>query len=1674
MLRRRWTYRLLLCSLCSLATSTFADKPTLEENGVFRLGQSMLSVSPTGRISLSSGAHEMGTWSCLLELEGDERCRTADELLKNSRRTVDVQQCSLIVAGTIQTLKDEKLSYIQKMQAVDQGVRIDVSYTLPDGKDAIGVMQNRRRPFGIMVLSGRGFSGAAMSSRTDAGNVAGRIPSEPATSTINYVPMGRVVKSVSVWHPAAKTGITVAPGPGCYVELLDFRKFAEMLRFNVHPDKDRTSFSQTISFADPLPVSACSTVDVTLGKYDAYLFPSDRPAIVKLQLTNNLDKAIAPQIRWILEPWTQGDTLKGEQTAELTPAGTKTVSVELHLPRRDLYRFTATAFVDGQPCATLRFGVASIVPVPALKDLSSQSHFGYQGHILDRGVTQLGYKWLHPHFNWSDVEPEKGKFNWGPVDEIMSFCKEKGACVIPIIARTPLWASGMVGMTFEDLVRKYSGNPDSFNVMLTAGGGLEQFRKQFATKDLHTKCNPANWQDYRNFVQTYLKRYGDQVTHYEVASEIDGLNSFFGSPEEYVEYLKVSRETVKAFNPKIQVLGIGSYSYTPTHYAKAVFAAGGVNHMDIYHWHPYYEGQGWDVHAREQMEITAKYGKRLPGWATEFGSPAPPKVDRLPMSEGEYDKALQEAAAGSPPSNFFSVGFGAALFRKDGKLVFAPNGPMCLPESEQAKSLIRFYTLLLSEGVEKFTIHSGCSPLEEAEPRAAALSQAMISRTLGEARFLRRIPSESPYFRGYLFSTPEGNAAVCWTSARKETVAVDAAAVNLRVTDLYGNALTPRLTRGLVLLDLTDAPLYLLKVNENLRVIDPVKDFNVTWPGVVFAGDSVVIRTRFQNALKTPVTVRLAVTPPDHWKYELKAAEVRLEPGAKREAAIRLLVPESPDFGLKKMTVELQCEADGLATSQTNTGSFMAAVSTPCPPAPANFVLDGDPSEWRDREPANIDSKTQIVWQTDELLSQFTSLWTGPEDLSARVWHAWQPDKLLVAVEVTDNDVKVCSTPPGTTYLGDCVEFFLDGRTTSYQTEYSKGVYQMLWAPPEKAGAQGYFDKARNAAGVVGAGRRTAAGYTMEAAIPLTRENFPDFEAREGAVFGLNIAIDDLDASKGTTRKIQMTLNGIGRNHLDTSGFTRLRFTSEVPKKSEIVNGGFETAEGNPLVAAGWKINHGEIVSEGAHSGKHCLRLSKTTSGGGMASQSVFLQPDRWYNLRFSYRAQGDIGVSHIRLSKQTEAGVDVIPNNMYSFGSSRSDAWSNASLHVYSGKGGMGDMEIRLHISPNKGEATASTDASLWLDDMELEPLASADWRGEMIENGDFEEGALGSVPPGWSSGSHRFVAPTVTITDKESHSGSRSMQIAVGAPQDIAGIDNFVVHSGARRLEPGRKYALSFWGKAERPVELRAELVGPLIISHCAFLQSEWREFKVPVIVASEQETSPKQSRFMRISFAGALKDGNVKMWVDDVRLVPEVIEDFFLAATPVAGMTPREVSKESHVYRVGRLPRLLLPYGDKLESHFGKLGREYGHIVFDKGLLQDDPTLEWVTPGHPLFGSVRENVENRAEDDLRRGAVFYDLHRAVPAHLDVFSAELRDGRGNVLHERIFVMETTANGTPTVRPPTLFLDLSAAPKGTPIPGSLATPDNAQVEQILYEKAMVPLLDEVLSQRMEEVARVS
>ena len=223
---------------------------------------------------------------------------------------------------------------------------------------------------------------------------------------------------------------------------------------------------------------------------------------------------------------------------------------------------------------------------------------------------------------------------------------------------------------------------------------------------------------------------------------------------------------------------------------------------------------------------------------------------------------------------------------------------------------------------------------------------------------------------------------------------------------------------------------------------------------------------------------------------------------------------------------------------------------------------------------------------------------------------------------------------------------------------------------------------------------------------------------------------------------------------------------------------------------------------------------------------------------------------------------------------------------------------------------------------------------------------------------------------------------------------------------------------------------------------------------------------------------------------RLVPEVIHDFFVQAAPIAGIHPKETAKGKKIYRIGRVPRTLWGTGDRLENRFGKLGRDYKKITFDKNILIDDPTLEWVTPGHPLFECVRDEVSAQVQEDLRRGAIFLDLHSKLPARLDVFSAAITDGRGRRLHERLYVVQTELNGTMTVRQPTLFLDLVPAKKADfPIkngenidnhnlvdylPDDSNLPSREQVEQALIEQELNRFLTEIRTQRQKEVETIS
>jgi len=206
---------------------------------------------------------------------------------------------------------------------------------------------------------------------------------------------------------------------------------------------------------------------------------------------------------------------------------------------------------------------------------------------------------------------------------------------------------------------------------------------------------------------------------------------------------------------------------------------------------------------------------------------------------------------------------------------------------------------------------------------------------------------------------------------------------------------------------------------------------------------------------------------------------------------------------------------------------------------------------------------------------------------------------------------------------------------------------------------------------------------------------------------------------------------------------------------------------------------------------------------------------------------------------------------------------------------------------------------------------------------------------------------------------------------------------------------------------------------------------------------------------------------------RLVPEVIEDFFIKASDVCGIIPKETARDSHVYRVGKIPRGLLLVGERLEPRYGTLGKEYQKIVFSKDILKTDSTVEWVTPGHPLFECVREDLLEQVQKDLREGAVYYDLNRTLPALLDVFSASAKDGLGNNIHQRLYVVETFEGGMMNVRQPTMFLDLLPAETGTSVPDIAIMPQPAQIESHLLDTSLQAFLLEVRQERLKQTITI-
>ena len=222
-------------------------------------------------------------------------------------------------------------------------------------------------------------------------------------------------------------------------------------------------------------------------------------------------------------------------------------------------------------------------------------------------------------------------------------------------------------------------------------------------------------------------------------------------------------------------------------------------------------------------------------------------------------------------------------------------------------------------------------------------------------------------------------------------------------------------------------------------------------------------------------------------------------------------------------------------------------------------------------------------------------------------------------------------------------------------------------------------------------------------------------------------------------------------------------------------------------------------------------------------------------------------------------------------------------------------------------------------------------------------------------------------------------------------------------------------------------------------------------------------------------AKKNLNLPMLVErralaqERRIVPETVARFFDTSAKEVGLPLTPLKGVERAFTVGKIPTALYEQARAKDWKLPQLARSYDRICFDRSTLETDVRLEWVTPGHALFEAVRRRIWEQTQPQLRQGAVFYELEREQPALLELFIASVADGTGIILHRRLFLVETNADGTRRLRDSSYLLDLIVPDKQPQLLPPVASEDT-RTQTFLFEKALQPFLTEVAGERSHEL----
>lgn len=124
---------------------------------------------------------------------------------------------------------------------------------------------------------------------------------------------------------------------------------------------------------------------------------------------------------------------------------------------------------------------------------------------------------------WRDLNPERGRFEWGLLDQRIRQAEQAGAKVLLVLGMTPQWAAA---------------DPNAGNPRWGAGSASP----------------PRDLEDWRAYVEAVVDRYGSRIAAYEVWNEASLRTFWTGTAHQMADLTAIAYRAIKARQPDATVL----------------------------------------------------------------------------------------------------------------------------------------------------------------------------------------------------------------------------------------------------------------------------------------------------------------------------------------------------------------------------------------------------------------------------------------------------------------------------------------------------------------------------------------------------------------------------------------------------------------------------------------------------------------------------------------------------------------------------------------------------------------------------------------------------------------------------------------------------------------------------------------------------------------------------------------------------------------------------------------------------------------------------------------------------------------------------------------------------------------------------------------------------------------